>query len=165
MTNVRPLTLEEEATNYQTFRHIEMVRNLLSDCATELLKRGKLHDQSKLRHPEVSVFTDFTPRLANSVYGSDEYKTFLAAMKPALDHHYANNSHHPESYSNGVDGMDLFDVMEMLMDWRAASTRHATGCIHKSIEINIKRFNLSPQLASILKNTAERLWPQPGHGS
>lgn len=160
MTDVRPLTLDEEATNYHTFRHIEMVRNLLSGCATELLDRGKRHDQSKLRQPEVTVFADFTPKLANSVYGSDEYKSFLAEMKPALDHHYSKNSHHPEFYPNGVDGMDLFDVIEMLMDWRAASSRHHSGCIHKSIEINTQRFNLSPQLASILRNTAERMWPK-----
>ena len=29
-------------------------------------------------------------------YGSDEYKACLTEMKPALDHHYAANRHHPE---------------------------------------------------------------------
>lgn len=90
------LSEAEKATNYDTFRHIELVRNLLNCCVDNLLKRGELHDKSKLGHPEVEVFTEFTPKLANCTYGSDEYKNHLAAMKPALDHHYAHNSHHPE---------------------------------------------------------------------
>lgn len=90
------LSVEEKATNNDTFRHIERVRNLLNDCVLELLHRGELHDQSKLEAPEVSVFTEFTAKLAGSTYGSDEYKELLAKMKPALDHHYAKNRHHPE---------------------------------------------------------------------
>jgi hypothetical protein len=49
--------------------------------------------------------------------------------------------------------MNLFDILEMLIDWCAACKRHADGDIEKSIEINTKRFNLSPQLVNIIKNT------------
>lgn len=41
-----------------------------------------------------------------------------------------------------------------MCDWKAASMRHEDGDIRKSIEKNTKRFNLSPQLVNILKNTA-----------
>ena len=67
------LTLEEKACNYDTFRHIERVRNLLDEFILELLSRGRLHDQSKLRHPEVEMFTEYTPKLAECTYGSPEY--------------------------------------------------------------------------------------------
>lgn len=43
------LTLEEQATNYATMRHIERVRNLLNVVVVELIKRGEKHDQSKCR--------------------------------------------------------------------------------------------------------------------
>jgi hypothetical protein len=56
-----------------------------------------------------------------------------------------------------VDGMSLLDVVEMLMDWKAASERHADGDIWTSIDHNEQRFNLSPQLASILRNTAKEM--------
>lgn len=52
-----------------------------------------------------------------------------------------------------INNMNLFDILEMLIDWTAACKRHADGDINKSIEINTKRFNLSPQLVNILKNT------------
>ena len=152
------LTIEERATNNDTFRHIERVRNLLNICVMELLRRGELHDQSKLEPPEVSVFTEFTARLATSTYGSEEYNSFKASMKPALDHHYAHNRHHPEHFKHGVDDMNLLDIVEMLCDWKAASERHNDGNIRRSIEINADRFKLSPQLVRILENTADLLF-------
>lgn len=56
-------------------------------------------------------------------------------------------------YVSSVNEMNLFDILEMLVDWVAATKRHSDGDIHKSIEINTKRFSLSPQLVEILKNT------------
>lgn len=152
------LSEAEKATNYDTMRHIERVRNLLNVCIKDLIKRGELHDQTKLASPEVELFTEYTPKLAGSTYGSPEYQGFLKSIKPALDHHYANNRHHPEHHKNGIDDMNLLDIVEMLCDWKAASERHNDGNIRKSIEINANRFNMSPQLVRILENTADLLF-------
>lgn len=156
------LTTQDEATNYHTFRHIERVRNLLNECITDLMRRGELHDQTKLDSPEVELFTQYTPKLASCTYGSDEYKGYLAAIKPALDHHYAHNRHHPEHHKNGVNDMNLLDIVEMLCDWKAASERHNDGNIRKSIEINANRFGMSPQLVKIMENTADLLFKSVG---
>lgn len=140
-----------------TLFHIKRVASLLNEAAAELLRRANVHDTSKLNTPEKELFDEFTPKLKDSEYGSEEYKQFLSRLKVALDNHYDNNSHHPEHYSNGVDGMDLFDLIEMFFDWKAAGERHATGNIYKSIEINKDRFKLSDQVVSILNNTAKNL--------
>jgi hypothetical protein len=137
----------------QTYMHIHDVQQLLALVIGDLLGRQMVHDLSKLCDPEVSVFDEFTPKLAGTTYGSEEYKSFLVAMKPALDHHYAANSHHPEHYTNGIRGMSLLDLIEMLCDWKAATGRHADGDIRKSIEINQKRFGYSDELKQILLNT------------
>jgi hypothetical protein len=152
------LTIEQRATNNETFRHIERVRNLLNTCVVDLLKRAELHDQTKLESPEVEAFAEYTPKLATCTYGSDEYRGYLAAIKPALDHHYAHNRHHPEHHKNGVNDMNLLDLVEMLCDWKAASERHNDGNIRRSIEVNANRFGLSPQLVAILENTADVLF-------
>ena len=140
-----------------TLQHINRVKDLLEGVAVELVQRGHNHDASKLENPEKELFDTYTPLLKQLEYGSDEYKESLEKLKPALEHHYANNSHHPEYYENGVDDMDLFDVVEMLCDWKAATERTKNGDIYKSIEINQKRFNLSPQLTKILLNTIDKL--------
>lgn len=192
-----------DSTN-DTNIHRLRVKSLIWDAIVELDDRANKHDRSKLMSPEKELFDEFTPKLAGCTYGSDEYKEFLKGLKVALDHHYTNNSHHPEHYplwkcpvckkikqesdtwvnDNGnrfcldcsgghaiyevelmeynkiisVNGFDLFDLIEMFFDWKAASERHNDGNILKSIEINTKRFNLSEQIVSILTNTAKRLY-------
>jgi len=139
-----------------TMNHIKQVRLLMKFLINKLEDRAIDHDASKLQSPEIEIFTEYTPKLKTSTYGSKEYKQFLKEMKVALDHHYANNSHHPEYYENGINGMDLLDVIEMVCDWMAATMRHDDGDIMKSIEINKERFGISDQLVGIIRNTVER---------
>ena len=140
-----------------TLTHIKRVSQLLTEASSELIKRANIHDNSKLNHPEKELFDEYTPKLKECTYGSDEYKGYLKGLKVALDHHYEFNSHHPEHYKNGVNGFDLFDLIEMFFDWKAATERHADGDIFKSIGINKERFNLSNQVCDIFSNTAHRL--------
>jgi len=140
-----------------TLKHIKRVNELLMTAVSELLIRAGKHDNSKLESPEKELFDEYTPKLKNCTYGSDEYKEYLKGLKVALDHHYANNSHHPEHFENGVNGFDLFDLIEMAMDWCAAVERHDDGDIFKSLEINTERFQLSNQIVCILHNTFKRM--------
>lgn len=140
-----------------TLKHIKRVSQLLTECSVELIKRANCHDDSKLKSPEKELFDEYTPKLRECTYGSDEYKEYLKELKVALNHHYKHNSHHPEHYENGVNGFDLFDLIEMFMDWKAATERHEDGDIRKSIKINKERFELSDQICDIFRNTANRL--------
>ena len=141
----------------ETYQHIHLVSELLSEVIEDLLSRVIHHDYSKLHEPELSVFNEYTDRLKASTYGSPEYEEFRRLMKPALDHHYANNRHHPEYYPKGVLDMTLIDVIEMLADWKAASMRHDNGNILTSIEHNQKRFGYGDELKQILLNTVRYL--------
>jgi hypothetical protein len=145
--------MDKEEVIRQTKDHIKNVQIFLNFIGQEIEKRGNGHDKSKLEEPEFETFCEYTAKLATSTYGSEEYKTFLKEMKPALDHHYQNNRHHPEHFEKGIDGMNIIDVLEMLCDWKAASMRHKNGDILKSIELGTERFNLSPQLKNILLNS------------
>lgn len=140
-----------------TNAHIEAVKHNMHVFWGLIDKRAERHDLSKLREPEKSTFDRVTPLLRGVTYGSDEYKALLGEMGEALRHHYQHNSHHPEHYPDGINGMNLLDVVEMLCDWRAASQRHADGNLLKSLEINRERFGISDQLYSILLNTVRDL--------
>ena len=147
---------KEYDSSLDTVKHINDVRFFMQIVTGELLNRMTDHDKSKLESPEKEYFDEYTPILKELKYGSQEYKDSLAKLKPALDHHYANNSHHPEYYENGVDGMDLLDLLEMMCDWKAATARTKDGDIQRSLEINKSRFNISNQLYNVLKNTVDR---------
>jgi hypothetical protein len=147
----------DSTAELETRKHAGRVSQIIHWVIMELLKRADSHDKSKTESPEVEVFAEFTAKLKGVTYGSAEYAGYLGAMKPALDHHYANNKHHPEHYPAGVAGMTLIDLMEMVADWKAASERHNDGNILKSIEVNTKRFDIAPQLAQVLVNTVQAL--------
>lgn len=147
--------LKIAATNNETRKHIANVSKYMGILITHLLKRAVEHDATKLESPEVELFTVYTEKLSGCTYGSDEYKEFLKGLKPALDHHYGHYSHHPEHFVDGIDGMNLVDLVEMMVDWKAATLRTKDGSLSNSIDINAKRFNISPQLVKILQNTVK----------
>jgi Family of unknown function (DUF5662) len=137
-----------------TIAHIERVQQLLREVEWALHERGLEHDASKLVDPELATFNEYTPKLKNSTYGTDEYKGFLEGMGAGLKHHYDNNRHHPEHFANGIDDMTLIDLIEMLVDWKAATERHADGDMARSLRLQKERFKISDQLSAVLWNTA-----------
>lgn len=141
----------------ETQKHIENVRKFIRVVTDRLTQRGVDHDRLKCESPELEIFTEYTPKLAKSTYGSDEYNTFLKEMNVALQHHYANYRHHPEHFDKGVNDMNLIDLVEMICDWKAATLRHNDGNLLKSVEINAKRFGMDDQLKQIFINTAKVL--------
>lgn len=141
----------------ETQKHIEMVRKYIRFMIDKIDNRGVKHDASKLESPEVEIFAEYTQKINDCSYGSDDYKQNLEGMKVALDHHYAANRHHPEHFTGGVNDMTLVDIVEMFCDWKASTLRHNDGNLLKSIELNAERFNIDGQLKQILVNTARMI--------
>jgi hypothetical protein len=125
-----------------------------------------------MESPEVEIFDRETPNLKALTYGSDEYKAALGRLGEGLKHHYQHNSHHPEFFSYNLEGelvkdevadgtaityMSLFDLLEMVVDWKAATERHNDGDIYKSITHNQTRFGMDEQLTSVIRNTVGEL--------
>jgi len=144
----------------ENIKHIHRVRHYLALMIEELDKRARIHDLSKLESPEAEIYGEYYPDLAKNRYNSPEYKVTLEKIKPALDHHYAKNRHHPQHWPQGVDDMTLIDVLEMLADWKASTERNKDGNIRTSIEANTERFSLSPQLAQIMQNTVREMFKE-----
>jgi hypothetical protein len=146
-----------------TVQHVRRVQELTGDVTASITRQVARHDETKFSDSEWPHFVDATSQLKGLTYGSPEYRDAIAALKPALDHHYSVNRHHPEHFQEGVGGMTLVDLVEMLADWRAATERHADGDMWKSLTINAGRFNIAPQLQRILANTVAAMeWASDG---
>ncbi len=139
----------------QTIAHIKKVQHYLSHIINEFEGRRDTHDDSKLVSPEVEHFDRVFNVRSLYAYNSPEYKAILASILPALEHHYANNDHHPQFYGErGIHGMGLIQLLEMLVDWKAAGEQD-NGCIYRSIEINSReRFKFGDEYKNLLVNTA-----------
>jgi hypothetical protein len=142
-----------------TNQHITKVGVALSEVIDNLGQRIKGHDLSKFHEPEKSAFDKATPKLKDLVYGSEEYRAALREIKPALEHHYAVNDHHPEHFGeDGVLSMSLMAIIEMLADWKAAGERHEPPTkLTSSIAYNSVRFKMPQYLTQIFYNTAREL--------
>ncbi len=146
--------MTKDQCKLETIKHIENVRRYIRMFTDKLTQRGVDHDKPKLEPPELDIFTQYTPMLVELQYGSEEYHECIKNMNVALEHHYANCRHHPEHFANGINDMDLIDLVEMFCDWKAATLRQNNGNLLKSIDINAERFGYDEQLKQIFINTA-----------
>lgn len=147
--------------NYETYdsandtlEHSAKVFSYAQKLSSAFLAQTFEHDKSKLENPEKALFDEYTPKLKTVEYNSDEYKQFLKDLKPALDHHYGVNRHHPEHHHHGIQDMNLIDILEYFCDCVAAAKRMKDGGDPvKSFEINQKKHGYSDDLKKIFLNT------------
>jgi hypothetical protein len=144
--------------NRETLKHVNEVRGNIQLVIKELDERAQVHDASKFVEPEASIYAAHLEDMVKTQYGTPEYQAMLDKVRPALDNHYAKNRHHPQHWPNGIEDMDLCDIMEMFCDWIAATKRLKNGNVHNSIKVNAERFKINPQLVKIFENTANRLF-------
>lgn len=133
-----------------TKQHIAAVAANINEIIFRLSKRALKHDTSKLYPPEKPLFDEHTPKLNSLTYGSDAYKQSIQDLGVALEHHYQKNDHHPEHFENGIEDMNIIQLLEMLCDWKAAVERHDDGDLVLSLTHNKKRFGISDELMRLL---------------
>jgi hypothetical protein len=122
---------------------------------SDLQERAMVHDDSKFGADEFPIYASMMDEFAANPFGTTGYFRAKDAIKDATARHFKANRHHPEHFENGVDGMTLVDILEMLADWKAATLNHPEkpGCMIRSLDYGVKKYHISPQLATILLNT------------
>lgn len=140
-----------------TVRHIHEVAGFMEEMIGKLRKRAAIHDLSKLAEPEFSIFVSTREEFKKVNFGTPEYDAVEKKARVAVNHHHAHNSHHTAYYQNGLDDMTLFDLVEMLADWKAANRRSEGLEFITSMHRAFDRYNFSEQLQKIFINTAHEL--------
>lgn len=152
----KPTDEELARHDAETRKHKALVATFLGAMIDALRQRAIDHDDSKLVEPERSAYAVTIPKLKGLQYGTPEHRAVLGQMRPAIQHHQQSNRHHPEYHPRGTFDMNLVDLVEMVADWRAAALRGGDD-FRESMKVSAKRFGLSPELASIIVNTADLL--------
>lgn len=78
-------------------KHIGKVQENMDRAIANLTVRAAHHDESKYSPEELGLVVA-KPSLDATEHGSAEEKAILQGLKKSLEHHYDNNSHHPEYY-------------------------------------------------------------------
>lgn len=152
------------ATFLTITRHRENLADLLEELANELRHRARRHDRSKLTLELFEGFAEINRVARELPFGSPEY---TASLKKAnreggcVARHFATESHHPEYHQPGQ--MGFLDIIEMVLDWQAASLTYGQNSFEDSLPIQRERFAdtftseqwwLIEQVASWLANQA-----------
>ena len=154
--NIRKLKPSEIAHREHVKYHKQCVEKFCSILAERIVERGIHHDDSKLEDPEYTIFSEHEFDKKRE-YGSEQYyKNLETNLKQAIDHHYEANRHHPEHFEEGISGMNLVDLVEMVSDWIAAAGYHKSK-FEDIVKHNAFRFGMSKQLQHIILNTYEEI--------
>jgi hypothetical protein len=140
-----------------TRKHQQWVAEQLIACAKRLLDRAVSHDASKFSEVERKSYVEPVWELNTREV---EYRRLTAQMGEGWEHHKVHNTHHPEFVlmnqpefaGDPFSGMDLFDLLEMLCDWIAASKRRG-NLPSAPIERFRNELGLDHQLECVLRNT------------
>ena len=149
--------ITKEQYRNSVLAHKLSVKIGLQRVIDDLHKRADNHDDDKLEGEILDSFYEISGKFEHAKFGSKEYENVLEKLKPTLDKHYAINEHHPQHNENGISGMNLMAMLEMLVDWKSASSAYGDTSFLTSMEINKKRFDIDEQLYRVLLNTAQSL--------
>ena len=136
-------------------KHRKRVFDLMAKISQDVMQRGNDHDLSKYDETELPTYARVIEEFEKCPYGSVGYWRAKDSLGDTVKHHHEKNRHHPEHFHNGIDGMNLVDLLEMLCDWKSATQNHPEhpGDMQNSIKIAIEKYKISPQLAQVLYNT------------
>lgn len=138
-----------EYYNKSVNQHKEKVLSKLLYFSKILKQRGLDHDNSKLKDPE-KIGWEAIDKEPKYEYGSDEYFDKINRYKEVFDHHYTQNSHHPEHFKNPEHEMSLVDLLEMLCDWFSYKDYFTETEGITIIDQQCERFNFSNTIRDIL---------------
>jgi hypothetical protein len=146
---------EHEAFMWDVLDHKRLVAKYVQRVANALFGRAVIHDYSKFGPDEFAMYAQALPRFQQAEYGTEAYRVVVESVKPAIQHHVTTNRHHPEYFADGINGMNLIDLLEMTCDWLAASQRVPGNRLR--LDLQQTRFGIDPQLLRIISNTVEYL--------
>jgi len=144
---------KESKTVHDIKLHKERVKSKMNIFIADLCNRAVKHDDSKLEPPEINGFEEMD-REPRYKYGTSEYFDKMHRYEWIFKHHYKINRHHPDHFPNKINDMTLVDLIEFLCDIFSYKKDNISLSAAKDlVEEHIRRFNISEDLSTILKNT------------
>lgn len=135
--------------------HLDMVRHKLLLSSTELIERGYVHDEDKIFNPKVNkVYVEKFPELKKIEFGTTAYKKFEEDYFQEAHQIHVQNRHHFYSKKNNTQDVNLFDLLEAIIDISESGKQYKNLDYKKSFKAK-GLYDLN--LEKIIDNTVEYL--------
>ena len=138
------------------------VSNNMKRIANELRRRGIRHDNSKFSGIEATIgnmYHDEYNKINVLCPHKSDVENYAEKTKAASIEHYRLNDHHVEHFENGLSGMSLIQLTELVCDSVAHLKERGyapTECVCE-VEYLFKGYGASDDVISIVKNTVQYL--------
>lgn len=137
------------STNFNT----DISDNILCNTILNISKRIIEHDNSKLcSKSEYDIYKNTVYKFQNLDFGTEEYNKVKEEVGKGFEIHYMNNMHHIEHFTNGIYGMNLYNILEMILDWCSSAVSRGFKFKLSSIYRRIESDNFSKGLCDIIKD-------------
>jgi hypothetical protein len=75
-------------------------------------------------------------------------------LMSAVKNDYTFKRHDPEFFgADGLDGMNLIDLLVMVLTWKSESDLHVYDNINSAIKVNRRQYGFGDELEKIIRNT------------
>jgi len=145
-------------------RHQKMVAGNIAKLVGELEVRAQVHDQSKLGLEELGGFVEINQVAREHGIGTPKYEASLREH-PCIALHFKNNSHHPEYHAPYVINMGWLDIIEMVLDWKAACDTYSTNSLRSSLSYQRERHEFTDAQWWLILQVVDWIEPEEGRGS
>lgn len=106
-------------------KHLLMVKDKLIKSSDELLKRAQEHDIDKFENKDIyKTYKEHFPKLKKIPFGTEEYYKYEKEHFDNAHQIHAQNRHHFYSHRNNLDDINLFDLIEAIIDISQSSIQY-----------------------------------------
>lgn len=97
--------------------HLNLIHEKLDFSINELKKRKQEHDQDKTKNPQIQkVYQKHFAELKKLEFGTKEYFAYEKKYFQQAHYLHAQNRHHFYSQYNQLNDINLFDLLEAIID-------------------------------------------------
>lgn len=156
------MTKDELLALATIMRHRDALRLNAQRLIHELERRSLAHDLSKLSTDEIEGFVRINRAAREHAYGSEEYVESMRREKAptgCITLHLSRNSHHPEFHENDRD-MGWLDIIEMVLDWKAASDTYGKNTLRDGLAVHRERFEFTEAQWWLIEQVVDWLEPR-----
>ena len=140
-------------------RHRERVCDELARLSYELQRRARVHDRDKLEPQKFHGFAQINQTARTHAYGTPEYRESLRHAGPVIASHYAVARHHPEYHAAESD-MGWVDIIEMVINWKAAADIYGKMTLRDGLPKHRERFAFTDAQWWLIEQVVDWLEPE-----
>lgn len=138
--------------------HKRMINNDFQNIINYLNEKAISHDDDKILPGEVNdTYVQHFPKLKQIEFGTKEYLDYEQRYFKTAHNLHAQNRHHYYSPLNDMQDVDLFDVLEAMVDIRQSQRQYAGYDINCIMNTFKQKGVLDFDLEKVVFNTLKRL--------